>query len=110
MLGPQNQGFFFTELEALALGSPRLFSSLTESQESLEESRESLAEFRPLSHDFGVPQKVHHVCELQFNLKKMIDVKESAAGHGSYERIRLFCGQTLLLVWGGGTKSPDRQS
>ena len=74
----------------MSLGSLRLFSSLTESQESLQESQESLAESRPLSHDFGVSQKVHHVCELQFNLKKMIDVKESAAGHGNYERIRLF--------------------
>ena len=41
---------------------------------------------------------VHHVCELQFNLKKMIDVKESAAGHGSYERIRLFNDNALVAV------------
>ena len=85
-----------------SFASSRLFSSLEESQESIEESRQSLEESRPISHDFGVPKKVHHVCELQFNLKKMIDVKESAAGHGSYERIRLFCGQTLLLVFGRG--------
>ena len=39
---------------------------------------------------------VHHVCELQFNLKKMIDVKESAAGHGSYERFRLFNDTAIL--------------
>ena len=37
---------------------------------------------------------VHHVCELQFNLQQIIDVKESAAGHGNYERIRLLNGQT----------------
>jgi len=29
------------------------------------------------------------LCELQFNLKSMIDVKESAAGHGHYEYTRL---------------------
>ena len=40
----------------------------------------------------------HHVCELQFNLRKMIDVKESAAGHGSYERIRLFNDNAILAA------------
>ena len=41
---------------------------------------------------------VHHVCELQFNLQKMIDVKESAAGHGSYERIRLFNDKVIVAA------------
>ena len=41
---------------------------------------------------------LHHVCELQFNLQKMIDVKESAAGHGSYERIRLFNDNAIVAA------------
>ena len=41
---------------------------------------------------------MHHVCELQFNLKKMIDVKESAAGHGNYERIRLFNDKAIVAA------------
>ena len=38
------------------------------------------------------------MCELQFNLQKMIDVKESAAGHGSYERSRLFNDNAILAT------------
>jgi hypothetical protein len=41
---------------------------------------------------------VHHVCELQFNLQKMIDVKESAAGHGNYERIRIFNDKAIVAA------------
>ena len=69
---------------------------------------------KPFSPDFDPPKTnltgggyrdinvllrvVHHVCELQFNLQKMIDVKESAAGHGSYERIRLFNDRAIVAA------------
>eukprot|EP00746_Dinoflagellata_sp_MGD_P006347 gnl/MRDRNA2_/MRDRNA2_112367_c0_seq1.p1 gnl/MRDRNA2_/MRDRNA2_112367_c0~~gnl/MRDRNA2_/MRDRNA2_112367_c0_seq1.p1 ORF type:complete len:917 (-),score=150.59 gnl/MRDRNA2_/MRDRNA2_112367_c0_seq1:293-3043(-) len=39
-----------------------------------------------------------HVCELQFNVKQVIDIKESKVGHGEYEKVRLFNDNLLLAV------------
>jgi hypothetical protein len=48
------------------------------------------------------------VCELQLNLKEVVDIKESPAGHGMYEKTRLLNDDLLYAAMRGETDRVQR--